>query len=98
MGLLDSQKYRLSVQASLAQHIDRSLPAVRPLGVPQRRHAVAAEGTVNLDGHNISRPYVPSCAVLVFTSVSIAPDAPSAYQPEPSLTQVLASIQPSWSK
>lgn len=98
METLDSQEYRLAVQASLAQHIDRSLPPVRPLGIPQHRHAVAAVRALYLD-HNISRPYVLSWSGLVLTlPVSIAPDAPSAYQPVPSLTQVLASIQPSRSK
>jgi len=98
MGLLDSQKHRLSVQAPLAEHIDRSLSAVSPLRVPEHGHAVAAVGALNVYDHSSIAPYRPSCAVCVLRSVSIAPDFPSAYQPEPSLTQVLASIQPSWSK
>lgn len=98
MGLLDSQEYRLAVQASLAEHIHCALLPVRPLGVPEHGHASAAVGALNVYDHSISRPYMPSWSGLVATSVSIAPLAPSAYQPVPSLTQVLASIQPSWSK
>lgn len=98
MGLFDSQEYRLSVQASLAEHIDRALPAVRPFRIPQHGHAGAAVRALNVYDHSSSAPNRPSCAVCVLRSVSIAPDLPSAYQPVPSLTQVLASIQPSWSK
>ena len=98
MGTLDSQEYRLSVQAALAQHVNGSLSAIRPLCVPEHGHAGAAIRALNVYDHSSIAPYRPSCAVCVLTSVSIAPDSPSAYQPVPSLTQVLASIQPSWSK
>ena len=98
MGTLDSQKYGFAMQAALAQYVHRSLPPVRPFRVLEHSHAVAAVWALNVYDHSSNAPYRPSCAVCVLRSVSIAPDSPSAYQPVPSLTHVLASIQPSWSK
>lgn len=56
MGLLDSQEYRLAVQASLAENVHRSLPAVSPLRVPENGHAVAAVGALNIYDHSSNAP------------------------------------------
>ena len=56
METLDSQKYRLTMQAALAQYVNRSLPSIRPLGVPEHGHAVAAVRALNVYDHSSIAP------------------------------------------